>query len=49
MFIRFFLALREAKLPVSITEYLVLMQALQQGLAGLDVERFYHLARAILV
>lgn len=49
MFIRFFLALKDAKLPVSITEYLTLMQALKQGLAGLDVERFYHLARATLV
>jgi uncharacterized protein with von Willebrand factor type A (vWA) domain len=49
MFIRFFLALKEAKLPVSITEYLSLMQALKQGLAGLDAERFYHLARTILV
>jgi len=49
MFTRFFLALREAKLPVSITEYLTLMQALKMGLAGLDVESFYHLARATLV
>ena len=49
MFIRFFLALKDAKLPVSITEYLTLMEAMKQGLAGLDVERFYHLSRACLV
>ena len=49
MFTRFFLALREAKLPVSVTEYLTLMQGLKLGLAGLEVEGFYHLARATLV
>jgi len=49
MFIRFFLALKDAKLPVSITEYLTLMEAMKEGLAGSDVEQFYHLSRACLV
>jgi len=49
MFIRFFLALKDARLPVSITEYLTLMEALRSGLAGTDIEQFYHLARGCLV
>jgi len=49
MFIRFFLALKDAKLPVSITEYLTLMEAMKAGLAGIDIESFYHLARGCLV
>jgi len=49
MFTRFFLALRDAKLPVSITEYLTLMQAMQAGLADYSLEGFYHLSRGCLV
>ena len=49
MFIRFFLALRDAKLPVSVTEYLTLMQAMKAGLAERSVDQFYHLARGCLV
>jgi uncharacterized protein with von Willebrand factor type A (vWA) domain len=49
MFIRFFLALKDAKLPVSISEYLTLMQAMKAGLSGNDIDRFYHLARGCLV
>ena len=49
MFIRFFLALKDAKLPVSITEYLTLMEAMKAGLAGIEIESFYHLARGCLV
>src|ERR1700761_7024375 len=49
MFIRFFLALKDARLPVSITEYLTLMEAMKSGLAGTDIEQFYHLARGCLV
>jgi uncharacterized protein len=49
MFIRFFLALKDARLPVSITEYLTLMEAMKAGLAGIDIEQFYHLARGCLV
>ncbi len=49
MFNRFFLSLREAKVPCSLREYLTLIEALQKGVAMYDVEAFYHLARAALV
>ena len=49
MFIRFFLALKDARLPVSITEYLTLMEAMKAGLAGIEIDQFYHLARGCLV
>ena len=49
MFIRFFLALKDARLPVSITEYLTLMEAMKAGLAGIEIESFYHLARGCLI
>ncbi|MDE2334326.1 MAG: VWA domain-containing protein [Rhodospirillales bacterium] len=48
MFAPFIEALRREGLPVSITEYLTLMQAMRAGVAGYDVEDFYHLARATL-
>ena len=34
MLLDFFYALRQAKLPVSVTEYLTLMGALQRGVIG---------------
>ena len=49
MFTRFFLALRDAKLPVTLGEYLTLMQAMQAGLADCSVDQFYHLSRGCLV
>ncbi len=49
MFIQFFLALRAAKVPVSLREFLTLQQAISAGLAEFDVEKFYFLARATLV
>ncbi len=49
MLIRFFLELRAAAVPVSLTELLTLLQALQSGLARYSVEDFYHLSRACLV
>ena len=53
MLIDFFYTLRSAKLPVSIKEYLTLLEGLQAGLAERDgqpsVEQFYFLARATLV
>lgn len=49
MFLGFFLALREAGIPVSLHEYLTLLSALAAGLAGFDIESFYHLSRAALV
>ena len=41
--------LRRAGLPVSITEYLMLMGAMRANVADYDVDAFYYLARATLV
>ncbi|MEW6424174.1 MAG: VWA domain-containing protein [Bacillota bacterium] len=49
MFTGFFYALREEGVPVSLTEWMTLMEALNQGLAGASLRGFYHLARAVLV
>lgn len=49
MLLPFFFALREARVPVSTKEWLHLMQAMDQDLAGRRVEAFYHLSRAVLV
>ncbi|MDI3305529.1 MAG: VWA domain-containing protein [Acetobacteraceae bacterium] len=49
MFATFILALREAGLPASITEYLTLLRAMKEGVAEYSVEDFYYLSRAALV
>ena len=49
MFFSFFAELRAAKVPVSLREYLTLMEAMQQRVAAFDVEEFYFLARSSLV
>ena len=49
MFIPFFLELKAAKVPVSLREYLTLLEGLEAGLVDYDVEGFYYLARAALV
>ena len=49
MFIDFFLKLREARIPVSLREYLTLIEAVDAGLASYDVLNFYYLARATMV
>src|ERR671932_606407 len=49
MFARFFLALKAEKVPVSLREYLVLVEALRAGLVTYDVEGFYYLARSALI
>ena len=49
MFLSFFASLRQAHVPVTPREYLVLMQALEDDLADYSVEHFYHLSRALLV
>ncbi len=49
MFTRFILALRQAGVPASVTEYLTLLGAMQAGVADYSVEDFYFLARATLV
>lgn len=49
MFATFILALREAGLPASVTEYLTLLRAMKEGVAEYSVEDFYYLSRAALV
>ncbi len=49
MFIRFFHALKRSGLPVTLREYLTLMQGLEAGVAERQVEDFYFLSRACLV
>ncbi len=44
-----FYRLRGGGVPVSLKEYLGLLEALDKGAAGLSVERFYYLTRACLV
>ncbi len=49
MFVPFFLELKAAKVPVSLREYLSLLEGLEAGLVDYDVEGFYYLARSALV
>ena len=49
MFLPFFLELKAAKVPVSLREYLSLLEGLGTGLVDYDVEGFYYLARSALV
>ena len=49
MLIDFFLHLRSAKLPVSVKEYLMLLEAVSKGVIGQSIDDFYHLSRASLV
>ena len=49
MFLTFFAALKEARVPVTPREYLNLMQALDKGLADQSIDEFYFLSRALLV
>jgi uncharacterized protein len=49
MFQRFFTELRHAKVPVSLKEYLVLLEALEKDVIPPLTDDFYYLARATLV
>jgi uncharacterized protein with von Willebrand factor type A (vWA) domain len=49
MFVTFFHALKSAGVPVTLREYLTLMEAMDQDLAARRVEAFYYLSRATLV
>lgn len=49
MLVDFFLTLRAAEVPASITEYLSLMEVLDKGVADFDIDNFYYLARTSLV
>jgi uncharacterized protein len=49
MFVAFFHELKAAGVPVTLREYLTLMEAMEQDLAGRRVEDFYYLSRAALI
>jgi hypothetical protein len=49
MFMRFFTQLREAKVPVTLKEYLMLMEAMDKAVIDRTVDSFYYLSRAALV
>jgi uncharacterized protein with von Willebrand factor type A (vWA) domain len=49
MFVDFFYTLRKYKVPVSITEWMVLMEALSRGYSWSSLSSFYFLARSILI
>jgi len=49
MFMRFFTELREAKVPVTLKEYLILMEAMDKQVIERSVDEFYYLSRATLV
>jgi uncharacterized protein with von Willebrand factor type A (vWA) domain len=49
MFFSFFTELRAARIPVSLREYLTLMEAMQRQVAAFAIEDFYFVSRAALV
>lgn len=49
MLIDFFYTLRDAKLPVSVKEYLTLVEALKERVIAPSLDEFYYLARMTLV
>jgi len=49
MFIDFFHQLKAANIPVTLKEYLILMEAMDVGIAEGKVENFYYLSRISLV
>src|SRR5437868_3506334 len=49
MFLNFFHELRTAKIPVTLKEYLALMEALDKRVIDMKVDEFYYLSRTALV
>ena len=49
MLLDFFSRLRQSDIPVSIGEYLMLLEGLQQHVAGFSTEEFYYFSRQCLV
>ena len=49
MFLPFFEALRAARIPVSLREYLAFLEGMSCGLVTYDVDGFYYLARTAMV
>jgi len=49
MFVEFFYDLKAARIPVTIREYLMMLEALEAGVCESNVDDFYFLARSALV
>ncbi|MDB5796248.1 MAG: hypothetical protein JWP36_150 [Paucimonas sp.] len=49
MLIDFFFTLKDAKIPVSIKEFLILLEAMQKNVIGPSLDQFYYLSRTTLV
>jgi hypothetical protein len=49
MFLPFFLELKAAKIPVTLREFLTLLEGMEEHIADYDIEAFYYLARTSLV
>jgi uncharacterized protein with von Willebrand factor type A (vWA) domain len=49
MFLPFFETLRQARIPVSLREYLSFLEGVSKGLVTYDVDGFYYLARTAMV
>ena len=49
MLVDFFYKLKQAQLPVSITEYLMLLEAMEARIANVSVDEFYYLSRTALI
>ncbi|MEX0347578.1 MAG: VWA domain-containing protein [Rhizobiaceae bacterium] len=49
MFIPFFLELKAARIPVSLREYLTMLEGMEADLVTYDIEGFYFLARSTMV
>ncbi|MGI9364511.1 MAG: vWA domain-containing protein [Rhizobiaceae bacterium] len=49
MFTNLFYGLKQASVPISLREYLTLLDAMQRGIAMWDIEEFYFLARSALI
>ena len=49
MFVEFFLALKEARIPVTLREFLALLGAMERKVVSFNVDEFYFLSRSCLV
>ncbi len=49
MLLSFFTSLRQAKVPVTLKEFLALLEGLDKGIIPTDIEHFYYFARTALV
>lgn len=49
MLLNFFTELRNAKLPVTLKEYLALLEGLEKGIIPTDIEHFYYFARTAMI